>query len=295
MSHYLFILNPISGNKDKNQLVVLIAQLCLKYKKEYTLLYTKGENDDNFILNKIKLLQPSKVIACGGDGTINLVAKLLMGTSIPLGIVPSGSANGLSVELNIPANYEQALELCFVGKPKSIDALRINKTDYSFHLSDFGFNAKMIKTFELSDERGMFAYAKAFFISLKEKDSVTATYSIKANGQQRSFEADMVVIANAARYGTGAVVSPHSKLNDGTFEVVVFKPIPLNALVNITLAAFLGTIENSPYVEIIRTDKAKIMVNKEQFFQVDGQLLGKLTKLKVKIKKNAVNIICNIP
>jgi len=295
MGHYLFILNPISGNTNKDQLVELIARVSFKYKKEYTLIYTKGENDENFILDHIKLLKPAKVIACGGDGTINLVAKLLIDSTIPLGIVPAGSANGLSVELKIPSNIEQALNLCFTGKPNTIDALCINKKHYSFHLSDFGFNASMIKLFEESKERGMLAYAKAFFKSLTEKDAITSSYTIKANGKKKNFEADMVVVANAARYGTGAVVSPHSKLNDGSFEVVIFKPIPLNALVNITLSAFMGTIENSPYVEIIRTDEVKIKVDKAQLFQVDGQVLGELNKIKVDIKKNAVKIICDMP
>jgi YegS/Rv2252/BmrU family lipid kinase len=291
MEHYLFVLNPISGNTDKIQLVELIAQFCFKYRKEYTLLYTKGENDENIISGKLKVLQPKRVIACGGDGTINLIAKLLIKSDIPLGIIPAGSANGLAAELNIPTNYEQALKLCFEGSPKPIDALRINKTNYSFHLSDFGFNASMIKTFEESEERGMLAYAKAFFKSLKEKDSIASHYSIKANGEKRTFEADMVVIANAARYGTGAVVSPYSKLNDGMFEVVIFKPIPLNALVNLTFAAFMGTIENSPYIEIIRTDKVKIKAEKPQMFQLDGQLIGELNKVKVTLIKNAVNIV----
>ena len=55
----------------------------------------------------------------------------------------------------------------------------------------------------------------------------------------------------------------------------------------------MGTIENSPYVEIIRTDKVKIKVDKAQLFQVDGQILGKLNEVKVNIKKNALNIICD--
>jgi YegS/Rv2252/BmrU family lipid kinase len=291
MGHYLFIVNPISGNKDKTQLVGRIAQLCFKYKKEYSLFYTKGKNDESVILNNIKLLQPDRVIACGGDGTINLVAKLLINSTIPLGIVPAGSANGLAVELKIPAEYEQALELCFIDKYKPIDALCINKTNYSFHLSDFGFNASMIKLFEKSEERGMLAYVKAFFKSLKEKESITSNYTIKANGEKRVFKADMVIIANAAKYGTGAIVNPYSNLQDGLFEIVIFKPIPFTALVNLTLSAFIGSIKNSPYVEIIRTDKAKIEVDKAQLFQVDGQLLGEWKKVKVNIKKNAVNII----
>ncbi|MAU17093.1 MAG: hypothetical protein CMH46_16315 [Muricauda sp.] len=291
MDHFLFVVNPISGDRDKSALVAQIARLNHKYKTEFTLLYTKGKKDERIIGSKIAALCPSRIVACGGDGTINLVAKLLLGSKVPLGIVPVGSANGLSTALDLPEDSEAALELCFNGESFPIDALKINASNYIFHMGDFGFNAKMIKTFEENSTRGMMAYAGAFFKSLKEKETVTSQYTVKANNSTSVYEADMVVIANAARYGTGAVVSPNSRLDDGTFEIVVFKPIPLVALANLTLSAFLGSIEDSPYVEIIKTDKAEIKVDRPQYFQVDGQSMGKLKKIRVAIQTKTLRVV----
>lgn len=216
MENYLFIVNPISGNANKESLLNAIARYSLLNGLNYSLLYTTGKNDKKLISYYINLLNPSKVIVCGGDGTFNLVAGILIGSRIPLGLVPSGSANGLAAELRIPDDINAALDICFSGPEIAIDAIKLNNWNYSFHLSDLGINARMITEFEKIGERGMMAYARAFFFSLKERTA--ASYIITANGKTHKTQAEMIVIANAARFGTGAVVSPHSKINDGTFE-----------------------------------------------------------------------------
>lgn len=289
MENYLFIINPVAGNYSKAALLNAIGRISLSKKLNYSVVYTEGLDDEHRILYYIDLLKPRKVIVCGGDGTINMVAGLLTGSKIPLGIIPVGSANGLAAELRIPDDLKTALEICFSGNDMAIDAIILNGKHYSFHLSDLGFNARIINEFEKIGERGLIAYAKAFFLSLKEKS--TALYSIQANGSTVTTPAEMVVIANAARYGTGAVVSPHSKINDGTFELVIFKPIPLSELLHLTLAAFLGSLENSPYVDIIKTTKATIKTEKPQYFQVDGQVLEKASEVEIEILKKAVHVI----
>lgn len=285
----LFIINPISGDTDKITIANAISQFSLKRRTPYAVLYTTDKNDEVTIKQTIDLYQPERVIVCGGDGTFNLVASLLLGSQVKLGLIPAGSANGLATELKIPSSINEALEVLNRNKLLAIDGVRFNDSLYSFHLSDFGFNAKMIAEFEKQGTRGMISYAKAFFKSLS--DETVASYELSVNGKTIEREAEMIVIANAARYGTGAVVSPSSKLHDGYFEIVVFKPIPRVKLVNLTLSAFLGSLENSPYVEIIRAKKAHIATKTPQYFQVDGQVQGRLSEVSVGIVENAINVL----
>lgn len=219
-----------------------------------------------------------------------MVVGLVLDSRLPIGIVPVVSANGLATEIRIPRDINEALNVVFEENHEiEIDALRLNNTHYSFHLSDLGFNARMINEFEKLGERGMITYAKAFFYSLKERK--TALYKIDANGNCISTHAEMVVIANAARYGTGAVISPSSKINDGTFEIVIFKPIPAKVLLHLTLSSFLGNLENSPYVDIIKTTEVVIKTDSPQYFQTDGQILDRTSEVSISIIKKAVTII----
>ena len=285
----LFIINPKSGNGDKSNLGRQIAEFCEDFKVKYTLLYTSGENDKEKIKKKQLNYQADTVVACGGDGTVNVVAEVLLNTSIQMGIIPLGSANGLAYELEIEEDIEDSLEAIMRGKTSQIDVIKINDELICLHLSDLGFNAKMIKEFEESGERGMLSYARAFFGSLWHKK--TNEFKIQFHGAEKTVKAEMIVLANASSYGTGAVINPGSRMDDGSFELVVFKPIPMRDLLSLTLESFLGDIKNSPYVEIYKVQEAKIYCQEPELLQIDGEVKGELQELKAEILKSVLTVI----
>jgi YegS/Rv2252/BmrU family lipid kinase len=285
----LFIINPKSGNTDKTNLERQIKSVCAKNSKDYALFYTTGENDQQKIKEKHSEYQADTLVACGGDGTVNLVAENLFHSETKLGIIPLGSANGLAYELGIENDVEESLEILMKGSVKSIDVICINDEYYCLHLSDVGFNAQMIRDFEENEERGMFAYAKSFFSSLIDKKATD--FVIEFNGTKKEVKAEMIVLANASSYGSGAVINPGSKLDDGSFELIIFKPMPLRDLVSLTLESFLGDIKNSPYVEIHKAESARIYCEKAELLQVDGELKGEHKHVKAKVLKGALKII----
>jgi YegS/Rv2252/BmrU family lipid kinase len=285
----LFIINPKSGNSNKSNLEKQISIVCDKNKKEYTLFYTTGENDIEKIKEKQSEYQADTIVACGGDGTVNLVAQTLLETSTQMGIIPLGSANGLAHELEIEEDIIESLAIILLGKTLSMDVISINNEFICLHLSDLGFNAQMIKDFEESGERGMLSYAKSFFGSLMDKK--TTEFRIEFNGTEKTVKAEMIVLANASSYGTGAVINPGSRMDDGSFELVIFKPIPMRDLLSLTLESFLGDIKNSPYVEIYKVKEAKIFCQEAELLQVDGELKGEILEVKAEILKGALNVI----
>lgn len=285
----LFVINPKSGNSDKSRLEEQIKHICAKNSKDYAVFYTTGENDKEKINKKQSDYRADTIVACGGDGTVNLVAQIAINTDIQLGIIPLGSANGLAYELEISEDIESSLDLIFRGETFSMDVIEINDEFVCLHLSDLGFNAKMIREFEVNGERGMLAYAKSFFSSLLDKKA--NVFSIYFDGKGKEVEAEMIVFANASSYGSGAVINPGSQLDDGSFEVVIFKPMPLNDLLSLTLESFLGDIKNSPYVEIHQVQEVKISCKETELLQVDGELKGDKKTVSAKILKGALKVI----
>lgn len=285
----LFIINPKSGNNDKSTLEKQISTVCYKNSKEYAVFYTTGDNDVIKIKEKQTEFQADTLLACGGDGTVNLVAQLVLNSQMQMGIIPLGSANGLANELEIEEDIAESLAIIFKGKTISMDVISINDEFICLHLSDLGFNAQMIKDFEDSGERGMLSYAKSFFGSLMDKK--TTEFKIEFNGTEKTIKAEMIVLANASSYGTGAVINPDSKMDDGSFELVVFKPIPMKDLLSLTLESFLGDIKNSPYVEIYKVEEAVISCQEAELLQVDGELKGEKKKVRARILKGALNVI----
>jgi len=278
----------MSGGVDKSGLDKLIADKCKKKSQSFSLHYTEGKNDEALIKKAIEHNSATTVVACGGDGTINMVAGVLLNTSINLGIMPLGSANGLASEFNIPEDLESSLEVSLSGKAKPIDVIQVND-EISLHLSDVGFNAQMIQEFEQDEMRGKLGYAKAFFKSMMNRES--KHYAIIIDDKTIEVEAEMLVFANASSYGTGAIINPESKIDDGLFEIVVFKPLPLKDLPSLTFESFLGNIKESPFVEIYQVKKAEIKCNTPQLLQVDGELINEVEKVKLSIISDAIRLI----
>lgn len=286
----LFVINPKSGT-DKN--VDYETELKISSENhnfEYNIYYTTGNSDSEKLKHEIESFIPEMVIAVGGDGTINLVGSLLVGTNILLGIIPTGSANGLAFNLNIPTNFNEALEVNLAAHVKSIDAILINDVDFCFHLSDLGLNARIVKRFEDEGDSGLTGYGKQLF---KELFSPKSYFSFKLktdNGTKKS-KAEMLVIANASSFGTGVKINPEGDLSDGFFEVVVIKPYPWWFFFTTIITGFTGTLHKMQYVDVYKTSRAEIELTQNQEFQVDGEIKNKTNKVKMQIVKQALKVV----
>jgi diacylglycerol kinase family enzyme len=282
----LFIINPVSGGKRKTEWAPVIGEYFKSLPYKIDLCVLTGKNDEDLIRQKIKDCPPHRVVAVGGDGTISLVAKQLLGTSIVLGILRGGSANGMAKELNISSVNETALDTILNGTVSNIDVVKINDEDISLHLSDIGLNARIINLFDKSSKRGMWVYVRFFFKVLWQKKLVKV--HIKADDLDRTIPVYMIVIANATKYGTGAVINPDGQLDDGKFELVIVHTI---SLIELTKMFLSNRSFNPKKVEIFQTTKASITTKKKIHFQVDGEYKGKVNTVEAAIMPSALRIV----
>ena len=111
----LFVVNPVSGGKEKQDWEASIRDFFKESPHAIEFYLLTGENDSSSIKHHIETINPQKVVAVGGDGTVKLVAEIVRETSVTLGILPAGSANGLAKELNIPITKDEALDLIVNG------------------------------------------------------------------------------------------------------------------------------------------------------------------------------------
>lgn len=285
----LFVINPTSGRQDNDNLLEFIKEKAHKYKFNYKITETTGENDQQRIKNYIQKYDPNIVIAAGGDGTVNLVAQVLIHTNIVLGILPLGSANGMAVELGMPLRINNALESILTASSKNIDILEINNQYISLHLSDIGMNARIIKRFEKEGVRGLYGYAKQFFKELRKPKRFYCTITL--DGQTYTEKTLMVVLANATTYGTRAVVNPTGKLDDEKFEIVIIKPYPKWYIFKMFLAFFTGNLDKLRKVKILQGKDCKIEFSKPHELQIDGDLVGEQREVVAKILKHALKIL----
>ena len=281
----LFVINPVAGSNDTSWEELIRNYFTGKpFTVEYFILEKKPDIEG--IRKKIKEFSPERVIAVGGDGTVTMVAKIVAQTKAALGIIPAGSANGMAKELNLPESLEEALTIVTGGQPQCCDAININNKEVCLHLSDIGLNAQLIKYFDEGKVRGKLGYGKVLMKALWYKQKMQVI--IQAKDQEIRRNAFMVVLANASKYGTGAVINPMGSLNDGAFEVVIVRRLALSELLKML---FKPQPFNPKKIETFSATSVKLETLKSVHFQIDGEYLGKINILRADILPDYINIL----
>lgn len=274
---FLYILNPISGDGvDRAEVNEILSNNL--YGIEVTVWETTGESDDpEKIKEQLKEKKWDGILIGGGDGTIKMVVSAVLGTDIPVGIIPLGSANGLATGFGIHG-ISDACYAIQKGKIEKVDLWDING-ELCIHLSDFGFNAGLVKKSTTMEHRGMLAYAKSSLEQLREMKSYT--FIIKADGTEEEVTAKMLVVANGNRYGTGAMINPFGKVGDGKFEVVTVDPEGLDEIIGLSFAMFNDALERVAHVKCRSFDKAEIENPDGADFQIDGEVMPPTDCVKI--------------
>ena len=188
------------------------------------------------------------VIAVGGDGTVNEVARGLLGSGAALGIVPIGSGNGLARALRLPLRPTPALAALEAGVRRPIDVGRLNGGLF-LNVAGTGFDAAVGAAFQRAGRdgrrRGLLSYLR---LSLAEAVHYRPRpLVIEAEGERRELTPYVVTFANGPQYGSGAVINPGGLLDDGRLEAVFFAW--RGSVAGILAAAprlFLGGLEKLP-------------------------------------------------
>lgn len=288
MLKVLFVINPRSGNRVSDNLELIISEQSRIQGFNFLIYRLESNDEESRIKNEVAEYSPEIVAVAGGDGTVNLLAKILYQSSIAMLIIPLGSANGMAKELGIGNRVENALSLITTGIRKNIDLIKINN-NLCIHLGDVGLNASIVRRFEKDTKRGLITYARHLF---KELFFINRyRFEIVADGKMIKCKAVSLTFANASKYGTGAVINPIGKLDDGKFEIVIIKPFAKVHLVSISWKMFLGTLQTSEFVEVISCSEAFIKTSKRTTLQVDGEVIGKVKEIRISVLPGSLSVI----
>ncbi|MFD2603030.1 diacylglycerol/lipid kinase family protein [Flavobacterium suzhouense] len=273
------VVNPISGGNDKTELIDTATHYLKERGVELVMFETTGNDDEKAIHQLYEEHKPERILVAGGDGTIKIVAEAVEKHDVVIGVLPAGSANGLSVDLKLSVDIKENLDIAFGDSVMEMDMVSINGKK-SLHLSDIGANAELIRNYENSSLRGKLGYGLQALNTLTELDDPFEV-TIHANGVTLTTEARMVVIANTQKYGTGVTINPVGIMDDGKFEIVILKSL------NIFLIGKILTgnmpVDADEDVEIISTDNALITTNRAVSFQIDGEYCGEEERLEIEV------------
>lgn len=284
----LFIINPISGGHNKEEIIKSIPKLLDVNKFDINITHTKRMGHAVELAQKAVAENMDIVVAVGGDGTINEIASQLVNTNVTLAIVPCGSGNGLARDLGISLHYKKAIQQINTLNIKKIDVGVCNNQHF-FSLAGIGFDAKVAYDFNRGKKRKFTGYAWAIlkdFFSSKDQH-----YEIVLENEKIADNFFFITTANCSQWGYNVKVAPIAKLNDGIFSITLCKKPTAFSLIHFVIKILSGKIDHSKSVTIKTSNKVSVTSNSEFFYHIDGDAKGVSHQIEIGILPEALHII----
>lgn len=290
MKKALFIINPIAGTRSKKDIPLLIKQGLDKNKFIVDLAFTEKADHATALAQEAVVANYDLVVAVGGDGTINEVARGLVNTPVALGIIPMGSGNGLARHLQIPMNVKQA-----INKLNHYHALKIDTGRIDGHLflctAGVGFDAKVSHEFSKEKIRGFFTY---FRIAMNNFLSASASsWEIEIDGRSETVEGLLLTIANANQYGNNVFIAPQAQIQDGEFDVCVLKNFSFYNSPLVLKDIFNKTLHKNRFYSLRKGKQLVIKNEGEIEIHYDGEPMLVQGDIKVDIQPLSLNVFAD--
>ena len=286
----VFVVNPISGTQGKKAILKWIDERLDRSIYDYSIVKTEYAGHATQIAANAVQEKVDVVVAIGGDGTINEIARSLVHTDTALGIIPCGSGNGLARHLRIPMEPKAAIDVLNRGVDLCIDYGKINNIPF-FCTCGVGFDAFISLKFADSGKRGLLTYLENTL-----HESLTyqpETYEIENEEGTVKYKAWLIACGNASQYGNDAYIAPQASLTDGLMDVTIMEPFTVLDVPSLSFQLFNKTIDQNSRVKTMRAKKIKIhRVNEGvMHFHGDPMMAGK--ELEVEIIPGGLRVIAS--
>lgn len=159
------------------------------------------------------------VVAVGGDGTVSELAAGLLGTWVPLGILPVGTFNNIARGLGIPISLSDAVQTILRGMPRPTDVGVANGIPF-FEAAGVGLDASLLP---LGEDIKAGRYERLLEAGITFLRQSPAEMFIRMDGQELTVRTPLVVVANGPYYGAGFSSAQGATTRDGVLEIAVFE------------------------------------------------------------------------
>ena len=274
----MFIVNPVSGNRRKKKHI--IAGL-----RGYEVRFTEYPGHATEIARETSA---DIVVAVGGDGTVNEVARGLVGTDKILGIVPCGSGDGLALHLKIGRGFRKALRIIEKGKTAPLDYGTIDGRPF-FSVCGVGLDAIVSERFAKAGRRGLSTYIREAFRTWK--GFVPDNYRIRLDGSVMDLDAVLVTIGNSNQWGNGAKVTPLARTDDGELDVTIVETFRSIEIPLLAWRLMTGTFDRSRRGMCFRARNIEIERNSGGPAHFDGDFFGAGEKIAISLAPDRLRVL----
>ncbi len=230
------------------------------------------------------------ILVAGGDGTTNEAINGILGSNIPLGILPFGGSNVLARELQIPLHPVEAAKVLSQKRIRKIDLGRAQGRYFSM-MASCGYDAYAVSRTDSRIKKIIHRYAY-LWAGLKDFALYKPTeIEVDVNDGQFRDSGTFVVVGNTHLYGGSHEVTPFAEIDDGFLDVCVYQGKYQFGLARFAIGVIAKEHLNMRNVKYYRAKKVTLSAMKSTLLQIDGDVLGELP-MTVEVVPAALNVFC---
>lgn len=278
---YCFIVNKAAGNGQAIRFLNHIENILLNNNVQYCIRFTeKVGHATEIVQDLVRSRQASVIVAVGGDGTVHEVINGLVGTDIPLGIIPAGSGNDFCKSLDIPLRYEHALQRILNDDRKLLDIGKIN-SKYFATVAGAGFDGKVAYVTNRSRFKKVLNYIRlgriSYIVGVLKVLSNYKPINVELKIDQQLYSIPnvwLIAVANSPYYAGGMAICPDAKNNDGQLDICVVHEISRWGLLRIFPSVFKGKHVLNSSIKMYRGKEIEILSEIPLMIHGDGESIG---------------------
>lgn len=282
------IINPISGVGSKRKIPKMIEEAFSIGDYALEISFTEYPGHASELTREALDRGARCIVAVGGDGTVNEIARAMIHSEAVLGIVPKGSGNGLARELHIPMDAKRAIDLIVKGHVSAIDCCKANERIF-FCTCGVGFDAAVSQKFAGEKRRGSLTYIKNTveeYLSYRPEP-----YELLIDNRTIKEKAFLVACGNASQYGNNAFIAPHANIQDGKMDITILSPFTPLDIAPLAIQLFTRQIDRNSNIRTFKGQAVTIIRQRPGVMHLDGEPIMADSRIEISVMPKALNVL----
>jgi len=283
-----FIINPNSGSGKKEHFEEWIHAGIDKANFDYEICLTKAAGHATELSREAAQESFYAVIAVGGDGSVNETGTGLIGSETALGIIPTGSGNGMARHLKIPVNFGKAINVLNRSKIERIDTVKVNQ-HFCIGTFGIGFDAHIAHLFAKAGSRGYSTYVK--LVLAEFYDYASHQYNLVVDGKNIFIKSFLLTFANSSQFGNNAVIAPFADVKDGKIDIAVVKKFNAIFAPHLIYRMMNNKLQHSRFFETMQAQNIVVQNSSPLKGHIDGEPVEFNADVHVSMNPLSLNVL----
>ena len=233
-----------------------------------------------------------KIVAAGGDGTINEVVNGLAGSNAALGLLPIGTMNVFATELGLPAHDLQLCWNIIQGEHTRLVDLPSANGKYFVQLAGVGLDAQVVKETSLTLKRSFGPLS--YLISAAQIAAREPPRLFLESENSPIDEGSFVLVGNGRLYGGPFPFFKHAAIDDGLFDVIAFKRLGYLEIIKYLQDVVFSSEIRVPDIEYFQTRRLRVTSDREVPVELDGELVGNCP-VEFQLRERTLRVLTPVP